>query len=352
MHPAFYRQQVQIRRLDVDDDTDFELFHSVYEAANRAGRPYATTWPLVERRAAYRTPSSSNEQRAYLGSVGDRVVAVGELELPLTENVDHAELTCHVMPDRRRQGHGRAMARCLRAEALAAGRRLATAWVHGGVLDGSGQLEERSPGSHFCQAVGLQERNVDVHRVLDLPVPDQRLDRMAEAAAAHHQAYTIVSWTDPCPDVYVSAYCALKSVMNAEAPLGDLVLEPERWDEQRLRESEAELVAMGRTRHVVAAVDHEGTMVAHNEVLHAVHDPGRLWNWDTLVLPDHRGHRLGLALKVANLRLVQQAHPDGRELHTFNAVQNAPMIAVNDALGFRPVELTGEWQGDLDAMTT
>jgi hypothetical protein len=65
----------------------------------------------------------------------------------------------------------------------------------------------------------------------------------------------------------------------------------------------------------------------------------------TLVLPAHRGHRLGLAIKVANLRQLQAAIDDTpRLLHTFNAGVNAPMLAVNAQLGFRPVEVEEEWQ--------
>lgn len=213
------------------------------------------------------------------------------------------------------------------------------------------KLVETSPGARFCAAIGLQERNTDVHRMLDLPVYPELLDSLAAEAAPHHAQYSLISWTDPCPDQHRAAYCALKEAMIAEAPLGDLQFEPECWDEQRLREAEAELIAMGRTRLVVAAATGDGSIVAHNEVLHAAHDPGRLYNWDTLVLPGHRGHRLGLAMKVANLSRVQHLHPRGRELHTHNAAQNAPMAAVNDQLGFRPVDLVGEWQVELAALS-
>jgi hypothetical protein len=34
-------------------------------------------------------------------------------------------------------------------------------------------------------------------------------------------------------------------------------------------------------------------------------------------------------------------------LHTWNAPENAPMIAVNNHLGFRPVDHRGNWQRDL-----
>jgi len=79
------------------------------------------------------------------------------------------------------------------------------------------------------------------------------------------------------------------------------------------------------------------------------YDPGVVYQWDTLVLPAHRGHRLGLALKVANLRTVQDAHPERTDVRTFNADANTYMVAVNEAIGFTAVEYVGEWQGPVPA---
>ena len=44
---------------------------------------------------------------------------------------------------------------------------------------------------------------------------------------------------------------------------------------------------------------------------------------------------------------MQAAHADRQVIHTWNAAVNRPMLAVNDALGFRPVEATEAWQRDL-----
>jgi GNAT superfamily N-acetyltransferase len=342
---------VRIRELDPRDESAYDRFYAVYAAAESLGRPDATTYSRDEVRARLLSSGSTIRRRAFLGRVGDAVVAVGALELPLLDNTHLAELAVHVHPDQRRRGCGRAMAAHLRAEARAEGRRLASAWVHGGVLDSDGRLVERSAGSYFCSAVGLQERNVDVHRILGLPVADDRLTELAQLAAGAHQGYELVDWSGACPERHVPAYLSLKEAMLAEAPLGEVELEPERWTEKRLRESEAEIRAMGRVLYVVGAVAPGGEMVAHNEVVRSNSTRARLWNWDTLVLPGHRGHRLGLAVKVRNVQRVQSLHPDARELHTFNAVQNAPMVAINDLLGFRPVEQTGEWQAPLDQLT-
>jgi len=65
---------------------------------------------------------------------------------------------------------------------------------------------------------------------------------------------------------------------------------------------------------------------------------------DTLVMPEHRGHGVGWALKVAVLRILAAEHPERRLLHTWNAVENTFMQRINRKLGFRPVERELEMQ--------
>ena len=75
-----------------------------------------------------------------------------------------------------------------------------------------------------------------------------------------------------------------------------------------------------------------------------MHEPGKAYQWGTLVRRDARGHRLGLAVKVANQRLLQRERPDLRVLTTYNAEVNHHMVAVNERLGFVPVARLGEFQ--------
>jgi len=83
--------------------------------------------------------------------------------------------------------------------------------------------------------------------------------------------------------------------------------------------------------------------VAYSELVLPGFDPGHVYQWGTLVRPEHRGHRLGMATKVHNLRLFQRDHPGPALLMTYNAEVNRPMIAVNEAMGFRPVQRLGEF---------
>ena len=49
-------------------------------------------------------------------------------------------------------------------------------------------------------------------------------------------------------------------------------------------------------------------------------------------------------MKVANLRLLQRERPDIVRLTTYNAEVNTHMVAVNEAMGFRPVARLGDFQ--------
>ncbi|MCQ8780529.1 GNAT family N-acetyltransferase, partial [Escherichia coli] len=58
---------------------------------------------------------------------------------------------------------------------------------------------------------------------------------------------------------------------------------------------------------------------------------------DTLVMPEHRGHGLGLALKTATMAVLRREHPDRTVLHTWTDPDNVAMQRTNERFGFRRV---------------
>ncbi len=57
-----------------------------------------------------------------------------------------------------------------------------------------------------------------------------------------------------------------------------------------------------------------------------------------------------MAVKVANLRLLQKERPDILRLTTYNAEVNGHMIGVNEAMGFVPVARLGDFQKKLQRL--
>jgi hypothetical protein len=154
--------------------------------------------------------------------------------------------------------------------------------------------------------------------------------------APHTADYDLVTWWDRCPDELLEDCAALNQAMSTDVPKDEMDWREEVWDGPRLRRNEAEVQAMDRS-YVAAGAVHRptGRMVAFTTMGVPRSAPQRAYQWETLVLREHRGHRLGMRCKLAALQELHAAQPDAQFISTWNAKENAPMIAVNDALGAR-----------------
>lgn len=333
----------EIDRLDPFDSAAFDAWYAVYLASQVHGRgDWVTPWQREELRAQLQAESTLRSNTAYVGRVDGRVVSAGWLAMPLQDNLDRAYWAVDVHPDQRRRGHGSAMLEHLEGVARAAGRTVLGAESSWGLdADASGAGE---PGPEFLARHGYALMLPDVQRQLDLPVADALLARLAADAAPHHAAYTLRSWVGPVPDELALSWLQLTSTLMTEAPTGDMDLEPEAVDLGAMRVQEETVARMGRTKYNTVALDADGVVVAYTDIATTVHEPDRAYQWGTLVHRDHRGHRLGLAVKVANLRLLQRETSGLARLTTYNAEVNAHMIGVNELFGFRPVARLGEFE--------
>ena len=79
-------------------------------------------------------------------------------------------------------------------------------------------------------------------------------------------------------------------------------------------------------------------------MLYLPHGEDHVLQDDTLVMPAHRGHRLGTLLKLATLTIVQRDHPDRRTVHTWTEPGNAAMYRTNVEFGYVAVERMHEMQ--------
>jgi GNAT superfamily N-acetyltransferase len=334
--------ELEIVEVDPVDDDAFAAFHAAYLEAERALADLASPWLLEEFRALAQNPGTSRRLALYAGRVGGRVVATGRIMMPLLDNTDRAEVRVHTVPAARRRGYATAMVERLERAARAAGRTILvgeTSWAHSAGADGRGE-----EGPDFARSVGFELALSEVKRVLALPVPDAVLDELAAEAAPHHDGYRLRSWPGPVPEDLLEGWARLTGSLLTEAPTGDLDVEPEYRDPAVVREDEAVLARQGRSKYNTVALDPDGDLVAFTDIATSVHEPGKSYQWGTLVRRDARGHRLGLAVKVANLRLLQAERPDVVHLTTYNAEVNAHMIGVNERLGFTPVARLGEFQ--------
>jgi hypothetical protein len=218
-----------------------------------------------------------------------------------------------------------------------------TDWPYDGAPDGAG-----APGVEFGRVHGYAFGLGDVQRELQLPADDDALAALAAEAAPHHADYELRSWSGPIPEDLVESYLALSATLATEAPTGELEREAGSVDVDAHRSAERVLAEQQRVPWHTVALDREGVVVAYSDLVVPGTDPRWIYQWGTLVARAHRGHRLGVAVKVANLRAFQAAHPeDRRRIITWNAEVNDHMIAVNELMGFRATARGGQLQKKL-----
>jgi GNAT superfamily N-acetyltransferase len=329
--------QMDFAEIDVHDDDLVRRFWEAGKEADEDGRPYATFWPLRSAMVAFRSAHNSMEQHPLAALEDGQVLGSNQVILPVLDNTHVAFMEILVRPAARRRGVGGAL--------LDAGLELARAKSRSTVIsEVNTPLGGRSEGREFLERRGFTTGIVERHRVLDLPLDQDRLDALATSAAPHHADYRLETVGDVVPAQYLDGYCALQSAFNDEAPTGDLDVEPEAWDADRVRQTEARLREQGRHICSTVAFAPDGSMVALTDMSTSDSQPSIGLQGGTLVLPKHRGHRLGLASKVANLRHFQADFPAVRAVHSWNAEENGPMVAINDTLGFRAVERLVEMQ--------
>ncbi|UNX55052.1 GNAT family N-acetyltransferase [Georgenia sp. TF02-10] len=280
------------------------------------------------------------------------------LVLPRTDNTHLAHGDLVVRPGARGRGVGTALWRAVEDLVRGAGRTTVTTWTSHTTEPpadapdaltaptGVGRLSTADPAVRFALAHSFVLEQTERQSTLDLPVPAAALVRWrAGAQAAAGPDYRVVQWQDRTPDRWLDAVADLQQHMSVDAPSAGVDFQQEVWDAARVRDRDEQTARVGR-RYVLTAAEHvpTGELVAFTQMVLPQARPEVAYQEDTLVRADHRGHRLGLLVKAANLQLLAEVQPAARRVHTWNAGENAHMLAINTELGFRPASIEGAWQ--------
>ncbi|MER7763909.1 GNAT family N-acetyltransferase [Streptomyces sp. NPDC097619] len=238
--------------------------------------------------------------------------------------------TLTVHPAARGRGTGTALWERLRAELVEEGRTSVSALID---LGGPGERFARSLGFENVLPMGWYVQTLGPE-----PAPEPELP----------EGYRLVAWRGIVPDEHAVATAVAHAAME-DAPDGALDSRTPLWDAERLRAAERLVLDRGGRILTVAAVTAAGDVAAYTELV--LTDPAavRAIQYDTVVVPGHRGRGLGRAVKLAMLAQLRELHPDVREIGTSVADENGPMRAVNEALGYRLERPCGYFQLALDA---
>lgn len=331
---------VEIRELDPRDETLVHRHWDIGRTAESASRPYDFYVPWE---TAWLTYANGREdiEMVLLGAFeDDEMWGAARVDHSLHDNLHSASADFYVHPDRQRRGIGRALVAAGEEVARGRGRRLL-------MIEAFSPPAEESPGLLFAREVGFRDAIEDRIKVVDLFETEPTWAELERRIAPRCADYRIVTWRDGVPEELVEDYCRLNEMFFEEAPMGELDIEREKWDAARVSQQTERNRRTGRRVLAAGAVAPDGTLVGLTEAMTNERATWRGLQSGTLVNPQHRGHALGLAMKLANHRQFRAVFPDCRVLMTGNAGVNAAMNAVNDALGYRETERCVELQKDI-----
>ena len=252
------------------------------------------------------------------------------------DNLNIRDVDIEVDPDHRRRGLGKK----LFAKAVAA-----AGSAEGLILQGW-TMSRVPSGAVFAERIGAKPGLRMRNSQLDLRTIDRGLiDTWASIAPAGYRIEFIDGDTpDRLLDNVVTAIQAINTMPREDLQMEDWKITPEN-----VREWER----MGRARgqeHRMALVIEEstGASAAFTELYFDPRVPSILHQGGTATIQEHRGKGIGKWVKARMAQRILDELPDARYIRTDNAGTNAAMLAINVAMGFKPVWESVVWQIPLE----
>lgn len=336
------------------DDADAAAFVEALKVGNAVDRDAFGTGDVsylpAEELPRWHDP---HEPKRLLAARHDgRIVGVALYQILAAADADIAWLQVQVLPEFRSRGIGTALADAVEAWAIADGKRQLVVYAVSadGPGDripsptGYGSVPADNPEVRFLRRRGYTLEQIE--RASRLPLPVLDLDARVEAAtAASGRDYRVHTWVDPVPERWREDVAVLFTRMSTDEPTGAIDHPEDPWTAERIVEAEKRQESSPRT-HLTAAIEHAptGRLVGLTDLTVPAEPDRAVEQQSTIVLAEHRGHRLGMLLKVANLAHLQTLKPGHPSIVTFNAEENRFMLSTNESVGFVPLAYEGAWR--------
>jgi GNAT superfamily N-acetyltransferase len=339
--------------LDADGAEDFA---AVLEVSNLVYAIGFGTDDLSERppEALPHFQDKERPQRILAARVDDRIVGVAFYETTLGDDADSGWLSVAVLDEFRNRGIGSALAQRIEEWAIADGKTKALCFTP--IPSGSGEQMASPTGfgsitlnSDARFLLSKSYRLEQVERLSRLPLPVVDIDAQVIAAQEASGAdYALHSWEGAAPDRWREDIAVLATRMSTDAPSAGLEEPEDVWTAVRVAEADERAAASPRVRFEMV-VEHvpSGRLVGFTMLSVPPQSDRAVTQWATLVLREHRGHKLGMLLKVANIARLQRLSPGHPSILTFNAEENRHMLNVNEQVGFVGIAAESAWRKDL-----
>ena len=321
--------------LDHDDDVMLKELFGVATRSESVSRvqPIQRTEDEFLKMVRFDFPGEREE--GAVAMVDGSPAAWARIFFPERDNLDKCWTHLEVDPQHRGQGLGSALVEWTEQRATSAEREMLLTEVFVPVGD-----RESHADREFALRRGYAVSSIEIVRSLPLPIDrDLVAHHQERATEAMGDEYELSVHVNGVPHELRQGVCDASNRLILDAPTGDVEFEPESMTVEDYETMLDHQRDTGRTIITTVAVHRETRVVAaYTDLSLPSGDPHVVFQWGTLVLPEHRGHRLGMAVKVANLEELARLAPERWSVHTMNDEQNPWMVQINKDLGFEIIE--------------
>ncbi len=305
--------------------------------------PTLGTRRLGDTAALLAHPRADHEVTRWFAMDRDEVVAAAVLfnDIEDAANTHLGWFELGVLPERRRAGLGTRLLREVAVRATESGRSLLMTETRSDVPAGGAFMAR-----HGAQA-GLVEA---ISQVLIADIEPGLMDAWIARGRAQSDRFELYWLDGRWPEDMLDEVVRLSHVMN-DAPFGDLDFNDQAFTVGHIVAEQDDIFGRGFARHIAAIRERaSGRLVGYTAVYINPSFPDLGQQGDTGVFPEFRGNGLGKWIKAEMVRHLTERHPEVARIRTGNANSNAPMLAINHAMGFTLHHDTTVWQVEVERL--
>jgi len=194
---------------------------------------------------------------------------------------------------------------------------------------------DNEDGKAFLETIGAQVALSGVDSRLQLKNVDWKMIDSWAKEGPKKSPESSLEIVQKIPEEILEEFCKVYTEVTNQQPLGELDVGALVFTPESYRSMEEMFEKMNRTWITIIAKESNGKISGLTEMRYNPERTTMISQILTGVQQEYRGRGIGKWLKAAMLLYVREKYPEVNIITTGNATTNAPMLSINNRLGFK-----------------